>query len=182
MSAAAANHARDELESNRAHMRRKETLEAEQDKARLTRKALAVLVELQQLHDEKGSIKKSLIYAVAAEMGLDEQEVHQSRILKQGLESMRVVDDTTSDLNKSVSLESLGIDSSNLSKLLNSVAPKDSAVIAFLRANSHLHSRFIRKLILSLKWRPASELQLPRRSYDCRIRRMLTCLGNFVSA
>lgn len=125
MSAAAANQARDELESNRAHMRRKETLDSEQEKARLTRKALAILVELQQLYDEKGSIKKSMIYAIAEEMGLDREEVRQSKILKQGLENMRVVDDMSGDQQKLVSLESLGIDSSNLSKLLSSVSSKN---------------------------------------------------------
>jgi hypothetical protein len=126
ISAATVNQARDELESSRAHIRRKETFEVEQEKARLTRKALAVLVELQQLHDEKGFIKKSLIYAVAAEMGLDENEVQQSKILKQGLQNMRVVDDTTGE--KPVTLESLGIDSSNLSQLLNSVSSKSDDV------------------------------------------------------
>ncbi|KAI6191939.1 Protein Y79H2A.3, isoform d [Aphelenchoides bicaudatus] len=128
MSAASVNQVRDEFEANRAHLRRKETSDAEQERARLTRKALAVLVELQQLHDEKGSIKKSMIFAVAAEMGMTEEEVQNSKILKQGLETMQIVNDSTNEQQKQLSLEALGLDPSNLTKLLNSVSSKSDDV------------------------------------------------------
>jgi hypothetical protein len=64
-----------------------------------------------------------MVYAIASEMGMDEEAVRNSKILKQGLGSMNIVDDTVEQ--KSVSLESLGMSSSDLKKLLSSVANKD---------------------------------------------------------
>lgn len=121
--------AKNSTESARAHLRRKETIE-DQEKTRLIRKALAVLVQLQELHDDKGSIKESMIYAVAAEMGMSESEVQQSIILKQGLENMNIISDSAMDQQKTVSLESLGMSSSDLKRLLSSVtAPKNDASV-----------------------------------------------------
>lgn len=56
-------------------------------------------------------------------MGMSEEEVRDNKILKQGLETMNIVDDAN---HKSLSLESLGMSSSDLKKLLSSVTSTSS--------------------------------------------------------
>lgn len=74
-----------------------------------------------------------MLLAVAAEMGLDESDVSQSKIIRQGLENMKVVDDRLQhhsnrppqqppQSNNGTSLESLGFSSADLQKILSSVS------------------------------------------------------------
>jgi len=65
---------------------------------------------------------------------MDEDAVKQSKILKQGLENMNIIDDLSEQ--QSVSLESLGMSSTDLKKLLSSVSKPDNVSMVFPEVDS----------------------------------------------